>query len=179
MRSHPDPDPIGYWVQAELVAIATDLAEVVGGAIALPTAVRPATTTGGAITGVASLLLLAVQDRCGQLERTRHHRPAADHRDRLPSSLFVNTPPPGAVVTGLVPRFDGAGERAAGHRDARGDRDAACGVPAPGWPATGTAIPSPAGPGTGCCATRWDVGIAMLVAGTVNLAMLLVAATNL
>jgi manganese transport protein len=28
-------------------------------------------------------------------------------------------------------------------------------------------------------ATRWDVGIAMLVAGTVNLALLLVAATNL
>ncbi len=39
----------------------------------------------------------------------------------------------------------------------------------------------PVGPGRALLlrATRWDVGLAMLVAGTVNMALLLVAATNL
>jgi len=51
---------IAYWVQAELVAMATDLAEVVGGAIALHLLFDLPLLLGGLITGVVSLVLLAV-----------------------------------------------------------------------------------------------------------------------
>ena len=60
------PDPLAYWLQAELVAMATDLAEVVGGAIALHLLFDLPLLVGGVITGVVSLLLLAIQNRRGQ-----------------------------------------------------------------------------------------------------------------
>ena len=182
VRDHTrTPTRIGYWVQAELVAIATDLAEVVGGAIALRLLFGLPLLLGGAITGVVSLLLLAVQDRRGQLvfERVITGLLLIIAIGFL-SSLFVNTPPPGAVVTGLVPRFDGAESVLLAtamlgatvmphavylHSGLARDRH---GHPEPGGPRHRLLR-----------ATRWDVGIAMLVAGTVNLAMLLVAATNL
>src|SRR6201999_2400808 len=60
------PTRIAYWLQAELVAMATDLAEVVGGAIALNLLFHLPLLVGGIITGVVSLLLLVIQDRRGQ-----------------------------------------------------------------------------------------------------------------
>src|SRR6476620_3391345 len=60
------PSRLAYWVQAELVAMATDLAEVVGGAIALYLLFDLPLIVGGLITGAVSLLLLAVQNRRGQ-----------------------------------------------------------------------------------------------------------------
>ena len=60
------PTRIAYWLQAEMVAMATDLAEVVGGAIALHLLFDLPLLVGGVITGVVSLLLLAVQNRRGQ-----------------------------------------------------------------------------------------------------------------
>src|SRR4051812_21878843 len=67
VRDHTrTPTRIGYWMQAELVAVATDLAEVVGGAIALRLLFGLPFLLGGVITGVVSLILLAVQDRRGQ-----------------------------------------------------------------------------------------------------------------
>jgi manganese transport protein len=53
------PTRIAYWLQAELVAVATDLAEVVGGAIALHLLFDLPLLVGGVITGAVSLLLLA------------------------------------------------------------------------------------------------------------------------
>lgn len=55
-----------FWVQAELVAAATDLAEVIGGAIALSLLFGLPLLLGGLIVGVVSLALLAVQNRFGQ-----------------------------------------------------------------------------------------------------------------
>ncbi len=182
VRDHTrTPTRIGYWVQAELVAIATDLAEVVGGAIALRLLFGLPLLLGGAITGAVSLLLLVVQDRRGQavFERVITGLLLIIAIGFL-SSLFVNTPPPGAVVAGLVPRFDGAESVLLAtamlgatvmphavylHSGLARDRH---GHPAAGGPRHRLLR-----------ATRWDVGIAMLVAGAVNLAMLLVAATNL
>jgi manganese transport protein len=59
------PRPVSrlMWVQAELVAIATDLAEVIGGAIALNLLFGIPLFTGGVITGVVAFLLLALQSR--------------------------------------------------------------------------------------------------------------------
>ena len=59
------PRPVSrlMWVQAELVAIATDLAEVIGGAIALNLLFGIPLFTGGVITGVVAFALLALQRR--------------------------------------------------------------------------------------------------------------------
>ena len=53
----------GMWVQAELVAIATDLAEVIGGAIALNLLFGVPLFTGGLITGLVAFGLLAMQGK--------------------------------------------------------------------------------------------------------------------
>jgi len=56
----------GLWAQAEVVAIATDLAEVVGGAIALNLLFGIPLLLGGAITGAVSFALLIYQSKRGQ-----------------------------------------------------------------------------------------------------------------
>lgn len=53
----------GLWVQAELVAIATDLAEVLGGAIALRLLFGLPLLVGGVITAVVAFALLGLQTR--------------------------------------------------------------------------------------------------------------------
>lgn len=182
VRDHTrTPTRIGYWIQAELVAIATDLAEVVGGAIALRLLFDLPLLLGGVITGVVSLLLLVVQDRRGQqvFERVITGLLLVIAIGFL-SSLFVNTPPAGEVAAGLIPRFDGA-ESVLLATAMLG----ATVMPHAVYLHSGLARDRHGHPPAGAArtlllrATRWDVGIAMLVAGAVNLAMLLVAATNL
>ena len=59
----PRPVTRGLWLQAELVAIATDLAEVLGGAIALQLLFGIPLFTGGVITAVVAFALLGLQTR--------------------------------------------------------------------------------------------------------------------
>ncbi|MEO3757990.1 Nramp family divalent metal transporter [Mycobacterium sp. B14F4] len=172
---------LAYWAQAELVAMATDLAEVVGGAIALYLLFDLPLLTGGVITGVVSLALLYVKDRRGQMmfERVITGLLAVIALGFL-TSLFVGPPPVDDVAGGLVPMFAGAESvlLAAAmlgatvmphavylHSGLARDRH---GHPEPG-PIRRMLLR----------VTRWDVGLAMVVAGAVNLSMLLVAATNL
>src|SRR5690606_2918577 len=54
-----------YWLQAELVAMATDIAEVLGGAVALYLLFDIPLLAGGIITGAVSIALLAVHSRRG------------------------------------------------------------------------------------------------------------------
>ncbi|WP_194166498.1 Nramp family divalent metal transporter [Mycolicibacterium sp. P9-22] len=172
---------IAYWLQAELVAMATDLAEIVGGAIALYLLFDLPLLVGGVITGAVSLGLLAIQNRRGQrmFERVITGLLLIIAIGFL-TSLFVAPPSAADVASGLVPRFDGAesvllatamlGATVMPHavylhsglaRDRHGHPDAG--------PARKRLLRI----------TKYDVGLAMLVAGAVNLAMLLVAATNL
>ncbi|MGY1739570.1 MULTISPECIES: Nramp family divalent metal transporter [unclassified Blastococcus] len=60
-RHYPRPVVRGLWVQAELVAMATDLAEIVGGALALNLLFGTDLFAGGLITGAWAFLLVAVQ----------------------------------------------------------------------------------------------------------------------
>ena len=55
----------GFWVQAEIVAMATDLAEVIGGAIALNLLFGMPLLAGALIMGLLSLLMLSLRDRSG------------------------------------------------------------------------------------------------------------------
>jgi manganese transport protein len=175
------PTRLIYWLQAESVAMATDLAEVMGGAIALYLLFDLPLLTGGLITGAVSLLLLIVKDRRGQqmFERVITGLLLVIAIGFF-TSLFVSPPPAAEVAAGLVPKFAGTESvlLAAAmlgatvmphavylHSGLARDRH---GHPEPG-PMRRMLLR----------VTRWDVGIAMVIAGAVNLSMLLVAATNL
>jgi manganese transport protein len=172
---------IAYWLQAELVAVATDIAEVVGGAIALQLLFKLPLLMGGVITGSVSLLLLAVQDRRGQgmFERVITGMLLVIAIGFL-TSLFVETPPPGAVAEGLIPRFHGVESLLLATAML-----GATVMPHAVYLHSGLARDRHGHPEAGerrrllLRMTRFDVGLAMVVAGAVNLAMLLVAATNL
>jgi manganese transport protein len=108
-REHlPRPVVRGLWVQAELVAMATDLAEVIGGAIALNLLFGLPLLTGGAITGVVAFGLLAVQ---GRGERRFQGAITGLFAVILVGFLvmLLRAPvEPAAAAGGLLPRFDGA-----------------------------------------------------------------------
>ncbi|MFT4230302.1 MAG: Nramp family divalent metal transporter [Microbacterium sp.] len=179
-----------YWLQAELVAMATDIAEVIGGAVALNLLFGLPLVWGGALTGGVSLALLLVQSRAGA-------RPfefvviglVVVIAVGFTVGVFVGPPDPAGVAGGLVPRFEGTGsvllaasilgatimphaiyahsalarDRFAPPAGREGDLAELRGIP------TARLLR----------ATRWDVTIAMLVAGTVNVCILLVAAAAL
>ncbi|MFN2617212.1 MAG: Nramp family divalent metal transporter [Thermoleophilaceae bacterium] len=63
-REHfPRPVSLGLWVQAELIAMATDLAEFVGAAIALNLLFGVPLFTAGLITGAVAFAILGLQTR--------------------------------------------------------------------------------------------------------------------
>jgi len=176
----PTGGRIAYWLQAEFVAMATDLAEVLGGAIALNILFDLPLLLGGVITAVVATVLLVVQDRRGQraFERVITAMLVIIAVGFI-AGLFVQPPPPGAVVGGLVPAFDGAGSvlLAAGMLGATVMPHAVYLHSALARDRHGR--PSAEQLPRLLRATRLDVGAAMLLAGAVNLAMLLVAATSL
>ncbi|MFI1914929.1 Nramp family divalent metal transporter [Nocardia sp. NPDC020380] len=175
------PVRLAYWGQAEIVAMATDLAEVVGGAIALKLLFGLPLLLGGVITGVVSLGLLAIQNRRGQqpFERIILGMLGIISIGFL-ASVVISPPSASGTLEGLIPRFDGSESvlLAAAmigatvmphvvylHSGMSRDRH---GHPEPG-PARKRLLRI----------TRYDVGLAMLLAGAVNLAMLLMAANTL
>lgn len=164
-----------YWIQGELVAMATDVAEVVGGAIALHLLFGLPLWLGGIIVGVIALALLGVQSRFGPrpFERVIVLFIAVIVVG-FGASLFVHPVNVADVFAGLVPRFDGAGSvllatailgatvmphaiyaHSALSRERFGD------VPDSDIPRL-------------LSATRIDVTIALAIAGAVNIALIVV-----
>ncbi|MCG7427702.1 Nramp family divalent metal transporter [Helcobacillus sp. ACRRO] len=184
-----------YWAQAELVAAATDLAEVVGGAIALHILFDLPLLVGGLITAVVSLGILALQTR---------------HRSRtfeivilgllliitggFLAGLVIAPVSATGIAGGLVPRF----------ADTNAVLIAASMLGATVMPhviylhsslgrdhaeRTGATRTSAARTGTGRSgattrarllhATRIDVVLSLLLAGSVNIGMLVLAAAAL
>ncbi|HEY0215901.1 MAG TPA: Nramp family divalent metal transporter, partial [Cellulomonas sp.] len=174
---------IAFWVQAEVVAAATDIAEVVGGAIALHLLFGLPLVVGGAIVGVVSMLLLATQDRYGQ----RRFEAVVTALLLVIvvgflAGLVLGPPDPGGMLAGLAPRFAGTDSvlLAASmlgatvmphaiyvHSALTRDR----------FGAAATATDDDRR--HRLRATRWDVGLALAVAGAVNIGLLLLAAANL
>ena len=170
-----------YWVQAELVAAATDIAEVLGGAIALNLLFGIPLLLGGVIVGIASMLLLIVQSRSSQraFELVIITLLGVIVVGFV-SGLFFSPPDPVAMLGGIVPRFEGTdsvllassmlGATVMPHviylhsalaRDRHGvTRE----------PGRLRAL---------LRATRWDVAAALIIAGAINISMLLLAASAL
>ncbi|MGF0118245.1 Nramp family divalent metal transporter [Promicromonospora sp. Marseille-Q5078] len=198
---------IAYWVQAEVVAMATDVAEVIGGAIALHLLFGVPLVLGGIITGVVSMLVLTVQQRRGQrVFETVVTSMLAVLTVGFCAGLFFAPPDLGAVLGGLVPRLAGPesvllaasmlGATVMPHaiylhsslardrvrHDARVQRRhaLAAGAADPAdVPDDAPVVPSPTAVRRLLTATRWDVVAALVLAGGVNIAMLLLAAANL
>jgi manganese transport protein len=179
-RMRPTPRR-AFWAQAELVAVATDLAEIVGGAIALNLLFGLPLLLGGVIVGAISMLLLAAQSRFGQ-------RPfesvivglLAIIAVGFLAGLFVRPLDGGGILGGLVPRFDGTDSVLL----------AASMLGATVMPHAIYVHSALARDRHGRAetvdervrllrATRWDVIIALGIAGLVNIGMLLLAAANL
>lgn len=227
---------LAFWAQAELVAAATDLAEVIGGAIALHLLLGLPLLTGGCLIGAVSMLLLALQERRSQ--RTFEGVVVGllvVVTIGFVGGLVVAPPDWSATAAGLIPRLRDSGgllvaasmlgatvmphaiylhsslvrdhhdEVGEGHAsrtadDGPGDSTVPAGpagstgpaVPAgatgPGGPAVPVRPARPADPQAGdgqartarlIRATRVDVVWALAVAGAVNIALLLLAASAL
>lgn len=107
-RDHyPRPVVWGLWAQAEVVAIATDLAEVVGGAIALQLLFGLPLLAGGLVTGLVAFAMLGLR-RAGR-------RPFETAVTGLLAVILVGFVVdtalaglhPAAILTGVVPRLHG------------------------------------------------------------------------
>jgi manganese transport protein len=174
-----------FWVQAEIVAAATDLAEVVGGAVALYLLFGLPLPLGAVVVGGISMALLAMQSRNRQ-------RPfelvimglLAIITVGFLAGLFISPPDPSGVLSGLVPGFRGPDTvlLAASmlgatvmphaiyvHSALSRDRHR---------PDRHRHVPQHAVERL-VRATRWDVIAALAVAGIVNIGMLLLAASTL
>lgn len=175
------PVRLAYWGQAETVAMATDLAEVMGGAIALNLLFDLPLIVGGVITGVVSMALLLVQDRRGQqpFERVITGMLAIIAIGFL-SSVVISPPSASGTFGGLVPRFDGTESVLLAAA-----MIGATVMPHAVYLHSGLARDRHGRPEAGAPRkrllriTRYDVGLAMVLAGTVNMAMLLMAANTL
>lgn len=172
---------LAFWVQAEGVAMATDLAEVVGGAIALWILFDLPLVVGGAISGVVAMGLLTIQSARGQRSFERVVTGfLAVIAIGFVAGLFVAPPAPGGVAAGLVPRFDGTDSvlLAAAMLGATVMPHAVYLHSALSRDRFGRVEPGPRRRRL-LSATRLDVTVAMVLAGGVNIAMLLVAASGL
>ena len=104
----PDRCGSGIGSKPKAVSVATDLAEVVGGAIALCLLFDVPVLLGGLIAGLVSLGLLLVQNKRGQrpFERVIIGFLLVIAVGFI-AGLFIAPPDAGEMATGLLPRFDG------------------------------------------------------------------------
>ena len=170
-----------YWAQAEITAAATDLAEVLGGAIALNILFGLPLLLGGVIVGAVSMLILSIQSRRGQRSFEFVVMGLLGViAVGFVAGLFVSPVDWAGAAAGLVPRFEDnrtvllaasmIGATVMPHaiylhsglsRDRHGRSE------------------HPARVRRLLRATRWDVVSALVLAGGVNISMLLLAAASL
>lgn len=169
---------IAFCAQAELVAMATDLAEVVGGAIALRILFDVPLVEGGLITAIVSMIVL----RAGRPHRVQGVLIAllAVVVVGFVAGLLVAPPHPDAVAAGLVPRFRDTGSLvlAAGMLGATVMPHAIYAHSALAVDRHGAAASGPRRARL-LAANRVDVTVALVIAGAVNLALLLLGAVAL
>jgi manganese transport protein len=174
-QEFPRPVVWGLWAQAELVAMATDLAEVLGGAIALNLLFGIPLLEGGIITGVVAFVLLSLHTRGYR----RFELAIGGLFAVIVIGFFVNLGrvdvDTSAAVSGLVPGFAGTDSVLL----ATGILGATV-MPHVIYLHSALTQDRTRGDGTAPRVLlryqRIDVGVAMGLAGLVNLSMLLIAA---
>ncbi|KAA8828291.1 divalent metal cation transporter [Bifidobacterium tissieri] len=97
-----------FFAQAEVIAIATDLAEVIGGAIALNLLFGLPMFVGGCIIGAVSTVLLRFQGRSQNLFEKLIMALLLVITFGFIAGLFIAPPDPSKVIGGLVPHFNGS-----------------------------------------------------------------------
>ena len=184
------PGRIAFWLQAEIVAAATDLAEVIGGALALHLLFGLPLLWGGVIIGVVSMGLLLVQGggRQRRFEAIIVALLAIITLGFL-AGLVVAPPSGAGVASGLLPRFRGTDSVLVAasmlgatvmphavylHSSLVNDHEAG-----PALPSTSDARHSHGHLARLLRATRIDIYWALGVAGLVNIGLLLLAAAAL
>ena len=105
--AYPRRVTYGLWAQAEIVAIATDLAEVLGGALALRLLFGLPLLVGGLITAVVAFALLGLQSRGARPLEVAVTGLLLVVLSGFVYSLVAGGVDPAAVVSGLEPRFEG------------------------------------------------------------------------
>ena len=186
----PKAGRIAFWIQAEIVAAATDLAEVIGGALALHLLFGISLLWGGVIIGIVSMGLLLVQGggRQRQFETIIVGLLIIITLGFL-AGLFVAPPSPSGMLGGLLPRFQGTDSVLVAasmlgatvmphavylHSSLVNDHDAD-----ELGPSTGDARHSSGHLSRLLRATRIDIYWALSIAGLVNIGLLLLAAAAL
>jgi manganese transport protein len=107
-REHfPRPVTIGLWIQAELIAMATDLAEFVGAAIALNLLFDVPLFAAGLITGVVAFAVLELQRRGYRRFETAIAGLLGVVLLGFVYEMLNVGGDPGAIARGFVPSFGG------------------------------------------------------------------------
>jgi manganese transport protein len=177
----PRTPRIAYWLQAEAIAIATDLAEVVGGAIALNLLFDLPLMVGAVITAGVAVLILRIGDIKGQsaLERVIIGFLALIAVGFM-AGLFIDPPSVSPLAGGLIPSFEGSESVLL----ASGIIGATV-MPHVIYLHSSLTTTRLGSRGDGhsvrelLSATRTDVVLALILAGMLNLSLLVVAATSL
>ena len=175
------PIRLAYWAQAQLVAIATDVAEIIGGAIALKILFNLPMLVGALVTGFFSIAHLSLREsgseKAFEIVIVLLIGVTAIG---FTSGLFAAPANTHAVLAGLIPHFSGKDSLLLAvsiigatimphaiyaHSALSCDRSA-----------YRRNVTSKVGL---LRATKWDVSIAMMVAGLVNAGILIVGAVNL
>lgn len=172
---------IAYWLQAEAIAIATDLAEVVGGAIALYLLFDLPLMAGAIVTAGVAMVILRIGDLRGQsaLERVIMGFLLLIAVGFM-AGLFIDPPSAGPLAEGLIPSFDGAESVLL----ASGIIGATV-MPHVIYLHSSLTTTRLGSRGEGhsvrelLAATRTDVVLALILAGVLNLSLLVVAASSL
>ena len=172
---------IAYWSQAQIVAIATDVAEIIGGALALNILFSLPMAIGALATGFFSIAHLSLRER-GK-ERIFEFIIFAlilATAVGFTAGLFVAPADTNALIGGLTPKFEGQESilLAVGILGATIMPHA---IYAHSALARDRAASKLLQTTKASClkATKWDVSLAMLFAGLVNVGIFLVGAVNL
>ena len=172
---------VAYWIQAELVAMATDIAEVIGGALALHLLFGLPLVVGGLITGLISMALLALQSR-GFLRSFEFviFGLVLITGAGFVAGLFMAPPSGAEIAAGLIPGFTDQGSvlLAVGILGATIMPHAIYAHSSLSLDRFGLAD-SHGRLRQLIRATRWDVAIAMAIAGSINLILLGLGAETL
>ena len=169
-----------FWLQAELVAMATDIAEVLGGAIALQLLFQVPLLLGGLITGIISMLVLALNRSGSHLFQQVITGLVVIIGVGFCAGIVFAPVNGAAAVGGLVPHFTDSGSLvlAASILGATVMPHAIYAHSALTRDRFGRIAEGPERQRM-LLATRIDVTVALAVAGTVNVAILLLAASTL